>query len=255
MSKIKIKNLSAEINRRIKLIKTPTSVVDIGQQQGAVVNQSDYVGICLAPQSVPEGCDGATNSVRFTSQGNHQYNSGYNLEINGVFYRDFDWVGETGVSYLDYLINNFIPPNLLALDLHSNGGASYPVDWTIKSLASENLKVLISPFASPCDFQVHPDNDNPTVSSPNTSQWSFCLAPNQNQISCDGATPTADTGGIWGSIIMTVNDVPYEGANSIPGLLYIDNHGEELHNTFKNLSDQYVRVHITATELNQLFQC
>ncbi|MDR2062820.1 MAG: hypothetical protein LBQ29_15635 [Acinetobacter sp.] len=66
MPKIKIKNLNMEINRRIKLIKTATSVVDIGQQQGAVVNQSDYVGICLAPLDVLAiSCDGAGNWVWF----------------------------------------------------------------------------------------------------------------------------------------------------------------------------------------------
>lgn len=119
MPKIKIKNLSAEINRRIKLIKTATSVVDIGQQQGAVVNQSDYVGICLAPaQNIPIGCA--------------------------------------------------------------------------------------------------------------------------------GANPTADTGGIWGSPLMLVNGIGYDGIRSIPDILEFDNQGSETHWKFRNISDEFLKVQINT---------
>ncbi len=63
MPKITIKNLNTEINRRIRLIKTPTSIVEVGEQNGAVVETADYVGICLSPFSNPTiSCEGAENS-------------------------------------------------------------------------------------------------------------------------------------------------------------------------------------------------
>lgn len=65
MPRMTIRSLNTQNNRRIKLIKTATSVVDIGQQQGAVVNQSDYVGICLAPKSGQISCEGAVVSAYF----------------------------------------------------------------------------------------------------------------------------------------------------------------------------------------------
>lgn len=65
MPKIKIKNLSAEINRRIRFIKTPSSVVDIGEQNGAVVESADYVGVCLAP-AIQISCDDAINTATGT---------------------------------------------------------------------------------------------------------------------------------------------------------------------------------------------
>ncbi|WP_436872665.1 hypothetical protein [Acinetobacter haemolyticus] len=51
MPRITIRNLDTEINRRIKLIKTSTSTVEIGLQDGAVSDQSDSVHICLSPSS------------------------------------------------------------------------------------------------------------------------------------------------------------------------------------------------------------
>lgn len=341
MARIKIKNLSSEINRRIRLIKTPTSVVDIGQQQGAVVNQSDYVGICLAPLEVPViSCEGAESWIRFP-----WFSGNWNIELDGVLYQtngdsvpyyiqenfgDILNVGNDGfmnIFNIDVVPHRFrfIPlsetgytqptnnptfiehedgsltfclspqPNQISCDgatstlffAHLEGDWEFgsfdnsgnPISYvtgnpdTIRVWVGEHLsnKVVINNdgyfrltsttnedtgryylrYSSP-DASATDPVENPTVQfNPETNTFTFCLAPKGNQISCEGATPTADTGGIWGNVTMMVNGTPYDGIWSIPDVMNVDNNGEELHNTFKNRSDQYLRVHITSTELNQ----
>ncbi len=93
-------------------------------------------------------------------------------------------------------------------------------------------------------------SDNPTVISFDVNRNGVCLSGKSPTISCDGATNTADTGGIWGNVSMTVNGTLYDGLFPIDGVLSFDNHGGELHNTFKNLSNQDLRIRITSTLLN-----
>ncbi|WP_433847100.1 hypothetical protein [Acinetobacter proteolyticus] len=133
-------------------------------------------------------CVGATPSARFSSTGNNINNSGYNLIINDVFYRDFNWdsLGET--SYLEHVINTVVPPNTLEIEAWIYDGATWPTDWTIKNISNENLRILIAPWTSACDFEIHSENENPTILSPNEGVFQFCLSPMSNQISCDGAT-------------------------------------------------------------------
>lgn len=253
MPRMTIRSLNTQNNRRIKLIKTATSVVDIGQQQGAVVNQSDYVGICLAPSSDILGCEGAVDHITvgtITDGGiiNVYLNDQWLNTENIFFFRNggaSDLLRQAGIQ-----VTPLTSTGLPATD--SGEGRYYDAERArLVNTTPDYKKIRIELIdASSVDQNFTPENGSFEY-NPQTNVTTFCLAPKTIPIGCAGATPTADTGGIWGSIIMRVNDVPYEGANSIPDLLYIDNHGEELHNTFKNLSDQYLRIHISSTELNQ----
>lgn len=108
MPKIKIKNLSAEINRRIRLIKTPTSVVEVGEQNGAVVESADYVGICLAPLQVPViSCDELMvvpdfqYNVNGVNENTEENKVLWQIEVDGILYEQkLGWIGYTPDTYV-----------------------------------------------------------------------------------------------------------------------------------------------------------
>ena len=172
MPKIKIKNLNTEINRRIKLIKTATSVVDIGQQQGAVVNQTDYVGICLAPLEVPViSCDGAipTCELKDDSDGMH-FMSINEIVLNGLSYTrpDNDW----GTDFI-------FPPNTIELvrnrRQHWEGdGFSWDYYIQVNNLSDTFMRIE---FLGYFDTEGGTGNANPTLGFVEGPKAIVCLSP------------------------------------------------------------------------------
>ncbi|MPW44731.1 hypothetical protein [Acinetobacter guerrae] len=66
-------------------------------------------------------------------------------------------------------------------------------------------------------------------------------------ISCAGATDTVETGGIWVNPTMEVNGIFYDYIDSIESILDFNDHGIETHWTFKNISDEFLRVKISGS--------
>ncbi|WPE82829.1 hypothetical protein SB581_07625 [Acinetobacter baumannii] len=172
MPKIKIKNLNTEINRRIKLIKTATSVVDIGQQQGAVVNQTDYVGICLAPLEVPViSCDGAipTCELKDDSDGMH-FMSINEIVLNGLSYTrpDNDW----GTDFI-------FPPNTIELVRNrrqhwEDDGFSWDYYIQVNNLSDTFMRIE---FLGYFDTEGGTGNANPTLGFVEGPKAIVCLSP------------------------------------------------------------------------------
>lgn len=124
-------------------------------------------------------CEGATNTARFSSSGMSINNSGYNLKINDVLYRDFDWDSSGEISYLQHVINNLVPANTLELIALSSEETPFPTDWLLRSKSNENLRILLGPWISSSDFEVHAENENPTIFSQQPEYYEFCLSPEQ----------------------------------------------------------------------------
>ncbi|MCH7381608.1 MULTISPECIES: hypothetical protein [Acinetobacter] len=205
-------------------------------------------------------CDGATPSARFSSTGNNINNSGYNLIINDVFYRDFNWDSQGETSYLEHVINTVVPPNTLEIEAWIYDGATWPTDWTIKNISNENLRILIAPWTSACDFEIHSENENPTILSPNEGVFQFCLSPMSNQISCDGATPRAKftNDGIFD---ISVNGVLYENpslltcrqmVNNFPELAQLINVNGDGDANFINLTQNDLRIMLDPLRTNNV---
>jgi|GEM_PF-4429471 len=193
MPKIKIKNLSAEINRRIKLIKTATSVVDIGQQQGAVVNQSDYVGICLAPSSDILGCEGAVDHITvgtITDGGiiNVYLNDQWLNAENVFFFRNggaSDLLRQAGIQ-----VTPLTSTGLPATD--SGEGHYYDAERArLVNTTTDYKRIRIELLdANSVDDNFTPENGSFEF-NPETNITTFCLSPKSSQISCEGATQIA----------------------------------------------------------------
>lgn len=188
-------------------------------------------------------CDGATNTVLMhhailiDQNENTVFPESEKIFINGIeFERPPEYIEINPVLYPP-----FPPPN----------GYEWQNSVEMKNNSNQNVRI---------ESQLSPENqnlirvvfsENPTVISFSENRNGVCLSGKKGpSISCDGATNTADTGGIWGNVTMTVNGTLYEALLPIEGVLEIDNYGTELHNTFKNLSDQDLRIRITSTLLN-----
>ncbi|MCH7381359.1 hypothetical protein [Acinetobacter higginsii] len=157
MPRMTIRSLNTQNNRRIKLIKTPTSVVDIGQQQGAVVDQSDYVGICLSPQSNLISCDGATPRAKFTDDGV------FDISVNGVLYEN------PSSLTCRQMVNNF-PALAQLINVNGDGDANFI------NLTQNDLRITLDPLRTN-NVEIHPENNNPTITIDSDDVITFCLAP------------------------------------------------------------------------------
>ena len=172
MPKIAIRNLDPANNKRLKLIKSPSSIVDIGLQQGVVTDGEEYVAICLTPNKNPISCSGATNSARFKSAGSDSVNSGYKLELNGQVYRINNWdeTVETD-SYLYAVITRLLADKL---EIEVTGGG-FGTDWYIRNKTKFPLRLLMVSLDKKTDFQVHENNSNPTLISEIPGEFTCCL--------------------------------------------------------------------------------
>lgn len=184
-------------------------------------------GVCLSAKFSPViSCDGASNQQYFKSIGGF-----WDMELNGTFHK----------SSTD-LLQNYIAKNLG--DILSVG---YDGFMYLGNISESNQRIRLIPVKDTIYFE---PSENDTFIEQEDGSLTFCLSTQKEpEITCDGATNTADTGGIWGNVTMTVNGTLYEALLPIDGVLEIDNHGSELHNTFKNLSDGNLRVRITSNRL------
>ena len=119
MPKITIRNLDTESNRRIKLIKTSTSVVDVGEQNGAVSDQSDSVHICLAPLYV---CSPTYYAGDAALSENYDPKT-FEYKINDLDFVELT-IAESG-TYLTSSIFNAINADTGISDLFVAGGTGY----------------------------------------------------------------------------------------------------------------------------------
>lgn len=191
MPKIKIRNLSAEINRRIRLIKTLTSIVEVGEQNGAVIESAEYMGICLAPKSNQFSCEGASQiaAFRMSFPQIDNWSLLYNDPLNFLGFADMyiddqsvgynigsDWV-ESGVDVIVKGLWNGSPPT--GTQEWLNGAH---VEFRSLNAVEHRVK-----FQS-----IHVENfildSNPTIHENGFKAYGFCLSPNSDEISCEGAT-------------------------------------------------------------------
>ncbi|ENW79774.1 hypothetical protein F909_02877 [Acinetobacter sp. ANC 3929] len=142
----------------------------------------ERVGVCLSNNEDESiSCVGATDTVRFKSSGVSSYNTGYNLIVNGFNYRDFNWSGDTSlVGYLEHAVENYLSDKIMV----TTEGSGFGTDWTIKNISNVNLRISLVPWTSATDFSIAPENENPTLHSPNNQVFEFCLSPYQFQFSC-----------------------------------------------------------------------
>ena len=139
-----------------------------GSQQGFITT----VRFCLASTAQNQiSCEGATNSARFTD------GSGtWDIEVNGTTYYNLN---EYGLGY-------FISSDPFLSSILEAGGDG---DFMINSLStSDNLRIrLLRKDSDP--WEINESNPNPTISIDFDGNISFCLAPVQPIISCEGYPP------------------------------------------------------------------
>ncbi|ENX33938.1 hypothetical protein F889_02602 [Acinetobacter colistiniresistens] len=204
MPKITIKNLSAEKNRRIKLIKTPTSVVELGQQQGAVVDAGEYIGICLAPLQNPViSCDGAGQitglaiGYYFPDGSNEdtwivaeQVRLKFNNEerfiaLNGTappYTSEYPEIGNFFNQYLAGANGDFDQaPFEGEIGFWQNPDPLNPVRFEYELLPANQTQFRVATFG-----------DNPAHENVTPIFTRACFAPYQSPISCAGAESTVE---------------------------------------------------------------
>ncbi|WP_109441891.1 hypothetical protein [Acinetobacter haemolyticus] len=194
MPKITIRNLDTEINRRIKLIKTSTSVVDVGEQNGAVSDQSDSVHICLSLLEIPDipiGCEGAVSYIEIGTITDGGIIDVYlNDEIVPVDSNFFFRVGGASEKLRQVGINS-IALNEDGTPATDYGNGDYYDVYRARliNLTDDYQKIRIEALdANPVDINFTPENESFFyVDSDFESFATFCLAPTSNFISCDGA--------------------------------------------------------------------
>ncbi|AZN67015.1 hypothetical protein DX910_00490 [Acinetobacter haemolyticus] len=194
MPRITIRNLDTEINRRIKLIKTSTSVVDVGEQNGAVSDQSDSVHICLSLLEIPDipiGCEGAVSYIEIGTITHGGIIDVYlNDEIVPVDSNFFFRVGGAAEKLRQVGINSIAlnEDGTPATD-YGNGDYYNVYRARLINLTDDYQKIRIEALdANPVDINFTPENESFFyVDSDFESFATFCLAPTSNFISCDGS--------------------------------------------------------------------
>lgn len=118
-------------------------------------------------------CDGAVSTAVFTSSGLRSVNSGYNIGINGEWFRLLDWDDDT--SSTAYLLD--ATEQLLAGVLEVTvTGDGFGTQFVLRNLTDENLQISLTAWISTCDFQIAAANVNPTVVNTGGNNYRFCLS-------------------------------------------------------------------------------
>lgn len=122
----------------------------------------------------PISCEGATSSIVFSSSGDRNINSGYNIAIEGQLFRIFDWVeaNETE-AYLKKAIETLLGDKI---DINVTG-TGFGTRFELTSKVDYYLPIELGTWNSATDFQVHPDTYNPSLVMPSEQTFQFCLAP------------------------------------------------------------------------------
>lgn len=167
-----------ELNHRIELVSNNSDIILLAYDNPTVIeldNTPMHIGVCLSHTEAESiSCSGATDKVKFISSGLSSNNTGYNLIVNGFNYRDFNWSGDSSlVGYLQHAVLNYLSDKLIV----TTEGSGFGTDWTIQNISNENLRISLVPWISTTDFSIAPDNENPTLHSPNSQVFEFCLSP------------------------------------------------------------------------------
>lgn len=202
MPKIKIKNLSAEINRRIRLIKTPTSVLEVGEQNGAVVESDEYVGICLSTITIPPiiSCDGAGQITGlvigyFEPDGANQDDWIVAEQVRLKFNDDEYFINLDGTTppytqepEFSSIFNQYLigangdfdqAPYGGEIGFWQNPDPHNPVRFEYELLPSNQTQFRVATFG-----------DNPAHENVTPIFTRACFAPYESPITCDGAEPS-----------------------------------------------------------------
>lgn len=108
----------------------------------------------------------------FSSSGTSGQNSAYNITVNDQYFRTLDWDWSSSVPYLQYAIEQMLS-DVLAVTISGDG---FGTKFSIRNLTDENLRIELSSWSSLSDFQVSPENNNPTVMNITGANHTFCLS-------------------------------------------------------------------------------
>lgn len=200
----------------------------------------NHFGVCLKAEEPlnPISCDGATSSIKWA----YAVKEGTSHAIALMTYVDGvqrDIIGNAP-SWLTKDILNEMPAGEVAEGFYTANGV-YKFKNT-DSVPHRLEFVILNP-----DLFRSVVSDNPSliqITDKLGEHVGVCLSPSTIPIGCAGALQTAETGGIWFSPTMRVNDIPYDGIVSIADVLEFDNNGSELHWSFRNISDHYLSIEI-----------
>jgi hypothetical protein len=247
-------------NVRIEQTFTPVGQKDFKMftaENPTVINEFDVYGrisYCLLANSNPEpvGCEGSITSCTMGTLTSGGY---YKIYVNDVeiiestrLFIEEEWARSLSKILKDDF-NVVLVPLKLDLSLSTDPYFNDVENGRFENQNNQYIKLrIVTIDASAINQQFEPMNGSFQLTPRPNEGASFCLSPYKQVISCDGATNTADTGGIWGDVTMTVNGALYDAVMPIDGVLEVDYRGE-LHSTFKNISDQNLRIRITSSRL------
>lgn len=153
------------------------------------------IKFCLAPaEEKPEiSCAGATSMARMTN------GSGtWDIELNGQMFTSPDGWG---------LVYFIMRTPALNSEIEGNGDGDF---FLINKSSSNFQRIRIIPKDG-SKWDIHPDNENPTLMVNDDDSISVCLSPVRPPISCDGASPMfeAKTSLEQNTIEVSVDDGPW----------------------------------------------